>query len=141
LPLARKQFNARLGSLRGIAASGVAISHGVAVFGLDGGEEFRNVPISDQSASTQIISVITGIFNPGGAVVVFFVLSGFVLSKALQSDRATIVSRTLTFYLRRLLRLGPPLWLSVLICDVVFTGLRYPPPQQRNSRATCHACA
>jgi peptidoglycan/LPS O-acetylase OafA/YrhL len=81
-----------LQSLRGIAAIAVMIGHVIA---------FYNQPLWVLDASR--------VFNGRAAVVLFFVLSGFVLTKALQSS--TLEPRALVkFYVRRLARIYPAIW-------------------------------
>jgi peptidoglycan/LPS O-acetylase OafA/YrhL len=83
-----------LQSLRGIAAFTVMIAHSVGYY----------------EAPSWFISA-AWIFNARGAVVVFFVLSGYVLTRSLRNsafDQDAIVR----FYVRRLFRLYPAIWVA-----------------------------
>lgn len=91
-------FDARLESLRGIAALAVAWGHSNYAF-----------LIRDPSASIESTkSVIVDLFSSGAAVVLFFVLSGYVLGLSLQKD-----GNFLRFAIKRLTRIFPALWLGV----------------------------
>src|SRR5579871_4515312 len=65
--------------------------------------------------------------NGQGAVVVFFVLSGFVLTNMLSREPITVQS-TFVFYLRRLFRIYPALWAASLLAlaYVAFLHWRIP---------------
>ena len=92
-----------LQSLRGIAAILVLIHHSVrTVAGANGAEYFGQY-----------------IINPHGAVVVFFVLSGYVLTFSLMRSgfNRLAVSR---FYVKRLFRIYPALWAGVALSLVYF---------------------
>ncbi|WP_201830608.1 acyltransferase family protein [Microvirga zambiensis] len=59
--------------------------------------------------------LMSGIFDPQPAVLVFFVLSGFVLGCQLEAS-APVTSRAyLAYIVRRLLRLIPTMWFSLVI--------------------------
>jgi peptidoglycan/LPS O-acetylase OafA/YrhL len=103
---ARTDRFAFVDALRGIAALAVAVFH------LSGG------------ASKQFFSRLPGWVTAGIewgghlGVVVFFVISGFVMAYSLKEARPTVgfLSR---FLVRRLVRLAPPYWASVLLILVV----------------------
>ena len=95
-----------LQSLRGIAALIVLLRHAVLSY-----------PISN------VANGVTGvILNAHAAVVVFFVLSGFVLSMSLER-RALTASSLAAFYLKRGFRILPPLIL-ITIASIVYTHSR-----------------
>lgn len=93
-------FQPRLESLRGLAALAVALYHSISVFKVHPGDfgAWLYLPFH--------------VLGNGGAVLLFFVLSGYVLSLSLKRSFAT--ARFLTFYTRRLARLGPALFTAVL---------------------------
>lgn len=85
-----------LQSLRGLAALLVVLHHCSFYYDYDAGLK-RGAEIA---------------FNAHGAVVLFFVLSGYVLAKSLLA-RPLDLSRIIEFYVRRLFRIYPALWLSI----------------------------
>jgi peptidoglycan/LPS O-acetylase OafA/YrhL len=86
-----------LQSLRGIAALAVMIGHTV---------NFYDLPKTGFDWAA--------LFNGRASVVLFFVLSGFVLTKALQSSSLDVRSLA-RFYIRRFARIYPAIWaVSVL---------------------------
>jgi peptidoglycan/LPS O-acetylase OafA/YrhL len=95
--MASRQFYPELQSARGVAAITVLIAHSLIFF--ESPDWFRK------------LSLIT---NAHAAVVTFFVLSGFVLSNALQGVGLN-PAKVVAFYLRRLFRIYPGLWASSLI--------------------------
>lgn len=98
-------FDARLESVRGIAALAVAISHGLMVLTPTN----PSPPLLDRAASG------LGFLLPaGGAVVVFFVLSGTVLGLALERD-----NNFSAFAVRRLFRIVPAFWLATIVAFAV----------------------
>ena len=101
-----------LGAVRGIASVMVMLAHSLILY--------RNPDWFQQ---------FTYLFNGRGAVVVFFVLSGFVLTYSLKGrgiDQASVVN----FYVKRLFRLYPAIWaascLSMLY--LIFVHWRVPSP-------------
>ncbi len=114
--LARNQnqaFDQRLESLRGIAALAVVITHSIAVLRIDGQTAFWKLSINEHSPATWLLQLISAAFNAGSAVVLFFVLSGYVLSLAVQ--RLPENHRWTSYAIRRALRLFPPMWISIFI--------------------------
>lgn len=59
-------------------------------------------------------NISENILNAHGAVVIFFVLSGYVLAKSLLS-RDFNVSAVTKFYMRRAFRIYPALWLAIAV--------------------------
>jgi peptidoglycan/LPS O-acetylase OafA/YrhL len=79
---------------------------------------------------TIIAKGITTLLSAGGAVVLFFVLSGYVLSLALQREvKAHQRFSIMRFYFRRIWRLYPALFVSVVLCYCIFNVLRVPIPE------------
>ena len=102
----------QLQSLRGVAALVVLLAH--CAFYYDYSPDVR-----------RIVEIVA---NPHAAVVLFFVLSGFVLTLSLRNKILTRAVLT-EFYLRRLFRLYPALWLACLIAAaylVWFQGVAQP---------------
>jgi peptidoglycan/LPS O-acetylase OafA/YrhL len=103
---ARTDRFAFVDALRGIAALAVAVFH------LSGG------------ASKQFFSRLPGWVTAGIewgghlGVVVFFVISGFVMAYSLKEARPTVAFLS-RFLVRRLVRLAPPYWASILLILIV----------------------
>jgi len=102
----RKSHIIELQSLRGIAASVVLIHHVTYVF---------DIPFS---ARTTIDAAI----NAHAAVVLFFVLSGYVLTASLLGN-ALSLSRVLVFYVRRIFRIYPVLLVATFLALLYATSL------------------
>jgi peptidoglycan/LPS O-acetylase OafA/YrhL len=116
---AQPGFNPRLESLRGIAALGVLATHCFGAFRVDGLTAYWAVPFALQPAGAKVLTVLGSLLNPDGAVVLFFILSGYVLSLSFLRSKA-ILSRQLGPYLvRRLLRLLPAMWFSILFMAIL----------------------
>ena len=97
-----KSFDGRLESLRGVAAFGVAWTHANVVF-------IVSEPINYPGLMLWRDWIFRGV-PAGAAVVLFFVLSGFVLGASLQRDPNVV-----RFAVRRIFRIFPALWLAVAI--------------------------
>jgi peptidoglycan/LPS O-acetylase OafA/YrhL len=63
------------------------------------------------------------LLNAHGAVVLFFVLSGFVLTRSLQGREASI-RLFATFFVRRAFRILPALWAALLLASLYLFALR-----------------
>jgi peptidoglycan/LPS O-acetylase OafA/YrhL len=107
-----QQFNPRIESLRGVAALAVVITHSTAIFRVDGAEAFWTVPIFDRTAGQLLLTPVLWMSNAGAAVVLFFVISGYVLTLSYRGDVGP-------YLFRRAMRLLPPMWLSILIFAAV----------------------
>lgn len=97
-----------LQALRGLAALAVAIGHALDYY----------APPADFAG----FAVASKLFNGRAAVVLFFVLSGFVLTRSLarsRFDAAAIGS----FYVRRLCRIYPAIWVASLLGLAYAVGL------------------
>ena len=88
-------FDPRLESLRGLAALLVCVHHGMSVFA--------------DNARLIVMDALLFAFNSAAAVIFFFVLSGYVLGRALERDGAFV-----PYLARRLFRLLPPFVVVVL---------------------------
>ena len=94
-------FDARLESIRGIAAFSVALTHGSMVFAW--------VETSNDAVAAIVNTVILA-FPAGAAVILFFTLSGYVLGLSLERD-----GQFLPFIVRRFFRIFPALWVAILV--------------------------
>jgi peptidoglycan/LPS O-acetylase OafA/YrhL len=103
-----KYFDPRLEGLRGVASAAVVITHAVAVLKVDGLDAFWVIPISAQTPSSLALLLLTAVFNSYSAVVLFFVLSGLVLS--ISSEKSNLFA----YFSRRAFRLLPPMWASII---------------------------
>ncbi|QIP01726.1 acyltransferase family protein [Bradyrhizobium symbiodeficiens] len=88
------KFEPRLESMRGIAALIVAAHHGMIAF----------------NGHSSVLEWFMWPTNPGSAVFFFFVLSGYVLGRALERD-----SRPFAYLVQRIFRIAPMLIASVLL--------------------------
>lgn len=107
--MAKSEFKPGLETLRGLAALAVAMSHGRCAFVEPGGAQ-------------NVTDLVLGVFQPASAVVVFFVLSGYVLGRSLSGDTDYV-----TFAVRRLLRILPAFVVSVLFAYLVVSSVRIEP--------------
>ena len=72
-------------------------------------------------------------------VTVFFVLSGFVIAYAVRERRFDVAYGS-RFLMRRLLRLGPPYWVSLLLAVAVAPWLPDLHPTTAGSSPTSSTC-
>jgi peptidoglycan/LPS O-acetylase OafA/YrhL len=101
----KQLYLSQLTSLRGVACMLVLIGHVVQVF------HYRD---TSQSTFHGLIStVVSGAFNAEAAVLLFFVLSGCVLSLSLKGASSLGLRSTLAFYIKRIFRIYPLLWFAV----------------------------
>lgn len=107
--MAKSDFKPGLETLRGLAALVVAMSHGRCAF-------------VELDSAGSVADRLLGLFQPASAVVVFFVLSGYVLGRSLLRD-----TNYLAFAVRRLLRILPAFILSVLFAYFVVSSVRIDP--------------
>jgi peptidoglycan/LPS O-acetylase OafA/YrhL len=101
---------AGLQSLRGIAAMIVLIHHSLFYF--------------DTTPAFRFWS--EALFNAHAAVMLFFVLSGFVLARSF-SRRQFDLAAVATFYVRRAFRIVPAMWGAILLAALYFLSLPYLP--------------
>lgn len=95
--------NVELQSLRGIAALIVMLHHGMRTLEPDGWAW----------AASELV------LNSHAAVVIFFVLSGYVLSKSL-IRRGLNQAGITAYYVRRVFRIYPALWFAILLGTIYF---------------------
>jgi peptidoglycan/LPS O-acetylase OafA/YrhL len=101
-------FKPGLESLRGIAALTVAVHHGMSAF-----VETATIP------QRLVREGLMPLFSPNPAVIIFFVLSGYVLGESLERNGDYI-----PFIIRRFFRIIPPFVLSVLFAYVCLSTVR-----------------
>lgn len=114
----------RLQSLRGIAALTVAVGHAFTVM-VNGRIEDARFALR---AGNALLAAGEILIEPNTAVILFYVLSGFVLGETLR--RRTAVSELRHFggfAARRLWRLLPVMWLSILFASAVALLVRHAP--------------
>ncbi|ALJ39515.1 MULTISPECIES: acyltransferase family protein [Azospirillum] len=117
-PPGGKFYSVELESLRGLAAIAVVLAHASAIFSVDGISAYWGMPLGSQSPATLTLSLIGALFNPGTAVVFFFVLSGYVLTRSLADDPLPFG----TYLIRRAFRLFPPMWASILLMSALLAA-------------------
>jgi peptidoglycan/LPS O-acetylase OafA/YrhL len=111
----------RLQSLRGIAALGVAVGHAFLLMS-NGRIEDPHFALRPGSA---LISAGEILIQPNSAVILFYVLSGFVLGESLRRRTAASgLGQLGGFALRRLWRLLPVMWISILFAAPVAMLMR-----------------
>ncbi len=111
----------RLQSLRGIAALCVAVGHAFTVMS-NGRIEDAHFSLRPGNALLAAGEVLV---QPNTSVILFYVLSGFVLGESLRRrTAASAVGHLGAFAVRRLWRLLPVMWLSILFAAAVAVLLR-----------------
>lgn len=104
------EFRPELQSVRGLAAICVALSHCITAVSFDQNSH----------------AMVDALLNAHAAVILFFVLSGYVLTQSMQRSGVSF-SGTLSFYIRRLFRIYPALWLTVAFaCAIMIYGVTRP---------------
>jgi peptidoglycan/LPS O-acetylase OafA/YrhL len=104
-----RKFFANLESLRGLAALSVVVVHCIVAFAL-----------VDQNAGA--VRLVLDIANGRNAVVLFFVLSGFVLSESLAHGRSS-TRPILVFISKRLFRMLPLAYVGLILSAVYLNFL------------------
>lgn len=111
----RRGFRPEIESLRGIAALFVAIAH-CFVIGLNPSvATFAN----GVNAENLINLGVHLIFGESGAVILFFVISGYVLGLQIDSLRGPPRQRLSEYYVRRIFRIVPTMWAIVIAIFVL----------------------
>jgi peptidoglycan/LPS O-acetylase OafA/YrhL len=114
----------RLQSLRGIAALSVAVGHSFTVMS-NGRIEDAHFALRPGNALLAAGEVLV---QPNTAVILFYVLSGLVLGETLRRRNAATELRHLgAFAVRRLWRLFPVMWLSIVFAAIVAVVVRHAP--------------
>src|SRR5688572_21034930 len=81
--ITQDEREARLDALRGIAALSVAVAHSITLFSEEPIYNKIFLDINYESFTAIFFRIIYIIFNADAAVIIFFVLSGYVLTKSL----------------------------------------------------------
>jgi peptidoglycan/LPS O-acetylase OafA/YrhL len=98
-----QRFYPELESLRGLAALVVLLHHTSLMFG-----------VATKEVLWGSYPVIVGVAFPGGAaVILFFLLSGFVLSQTIRSSPKEALQNLPGYVVRRMCRIVPAMWLAV----------------------------
>lgn len=106
-------------SLRGIACLIVVMAHVWSI--LDWPSLFANDPLV-----LSAYQFIGGLFNGSGAVQLFFVLSACVLSVSLSKESTQQALPVKRFYVRRIFRIYPALWVSIVLTLCLWYLIRSP---------------
>jgi peptidoglycan/LPS O-acetylase OafA/YrhL len=107
-------FLNRIESVRGLAALCVAVTHTIGYLAINPG---LGRALFDQSSPRGVaLKIVNGFLNGETAVIVFFVISGVVIGRSLDSRSAGtgIVSDFVPFMIRRVLRLYPAHIVAIL---------------------------
>ncbi|WP_230532587.1 acyltransferase family protein [Microvirga roseola] len=100
-------FSEGLASLRGLAAAIVVVFHALLVFQVDGHNDPHKLLLNIDDGWLTAQHMLIAIFNGHAAVVLFFVLSGTVLTLSLARVKHLKGQEIIAFYIRRALRLIP----------------------------------
>jgi peptidoglycan/LPS O-acetylase OafA/YrhL len=119
----RTSYEPRLESLRGVAALMVALFHigQTKASGITGEPASLIYSSNQESPGWQVLrSIYAWLANGHGAVVLFFVLSGYVLMQSLERSDRPFLRISGPFIVRRFLRLFPPVMFMVCIFWLVY---------------------
>lgn len=105
-------FLQEIESLRGIAALAVVIEHCFWFF-MEARPGFFQVYPGIQHILHWLLHVL---FNGRAAVLLFFIMSGFVLSVQLRKEPLPLLKSWPVFVVRRIVRIMPAMWASVFAC-------------------------
>lgn len=112
--------NKNLDGLRGWAAFVVVIFHAILHYDPSNWQKFAISPMSSFSGWNDWITGLSLIvFNGDTAVVVFFVMSGLVLHESLMRSKEGWIRVSLSFIVKRVLRIYP----AVIVCVLLTAGL------------------
>lgn len=100
-------FSNSLASLRGLAASFVVIYHGFLLLRVNGFDFPQRQALDFSDPYRVIVHALIGFFNGPAAVVLFFVLSGTVLTLSFKRSSGSQLFHLLAYYVRRAFRLYP----------------------------------
>lgn len=104
----------RLDALRGVAALSVAIGHCVTTFSIVKQYDKTYHTLNYDSKTEILLRLMHMVFNADAAVIIFFVLSGYVLSKSLSRIQSGYVNEFFIYVVKRLYRIIPPVLISFL---------------------------
>lgn len=117
-PLKQPRFH-QLDAIRGVAALAVVLSHFSSVMSSD---PVGNIDGLNKALSYFMLSPLGGILTGLPAVLLFFVLSGFALTKMLQGARDTYVA----YAVKRVARIWPPYVLAITVSILFISTLGWP---------------
>jgi peptidoglycan/LPS O-acetylase OafA/YrhL len=101
-------FQPKIESIRGIAALNVAITHSMMVFSINGNGLFWSQSIFQLQSGQEILTrLIIGICNGGLSIIIFFMISGFVLGLSLEREKTLNGQVCLKFLVKRIFRIFP----------------------------------
>ncbi|WP_431822221.1 acyltransferase family protein [Burkholderia sp. F1] len=116
-------FNDRLEALRGIAALWVALGHSFIWLSIDTESAIWAKKVFDiHGAQAMLARSVIAVFSGVAAVDIFFVLSGFVLCRSLVNQSPS-VPNYFGFVVKRLFRIFPAFWISLIIVFLYLTLL------------------
>ncbi|WP_142850975.1 acyltransferase [Telmatospirillum sp. J64-1] len=122
-----RQHITQLDSVRGLAALAVAFSHCLLVFSIGDSRTYWLETLTlETNSQVWLFRIINAAFNDTAAVILFFVLSGFVLTLSLR-EKEQGLRHYLGFAVQRLLRLWPAMAVSVVLTYAVITLFHFPP--------------
>ncbi|SAL72988.1 acyltransferase [Caballeronia peredens] len=118
-------FIVRLEALRGVAALWVAVGHSMIWLVIGSEPAIWSKSLFDvHGVQANIARAIITVFSGASAVDIFFVLSGFVLARALRGFRLS-ADGYVRFAVKRLFRIIPAFWASLLLV-VLYLSVAYP---------------
>ncbi|WP_394779257.1 acyltransferase family protein [Undibacterium sp.] len=121
-PHTKTSFLPELESLRGLAAFAVVVEHSYLYMNEPAAGLFQH-----STGSYPLLHwLIHVLFNGRAAVVLFFVLSGFVLKLQLDKISGGPVEKYSSYFVRRIFRIVPTMWVSVFIAYAVAYYTRAP---------------
>jgi peptidoglycan/LPS O-acetylase OafA/YrhL len=116
-------FYPRVEALRGIAALLVAGMHAAQAEWHPGRRLLYQPPHSADPVWEALASAAGYVLNGHGAVILFFVISGFVLSLSLERGPAALLPSGRRFFVARLFRLYPAVFVTVMIFVLIYYTL------------------
>lgn len=118
-PPVKGGFLGRVESVRGLAALAVAVGHTISYLAANEG---GGLGLLDQPTVRAVgLKLINGLFNGETAVIIFFVISGVVIGRSLDSRRGSAGGDFIPFMIRRVLRLYP----AHIVATLAIIGLAW----------------
>lgn len=113
------RFSAELSGLRGFAALGVVVYHAFTMIPFGGFQSPDELPIDISNGELLVQQAFISLFNGRGFVILFFVLSGCVLSLSMQKHDQFRLRSIAAYWIKRGFRLYPLLILSATIAALL----------------------
>ncbi len=123
IPRPISRFNPRLESLRGVAALCVLCSHCFGLLLVGGLKAYYLVPFLRQPPGAKVLTILCSLLNPEGAVVLFFLLSGYVLTLSFLRSPDSLPRQFVPYVVKRAFRLFPAMWVSILAIAAIRLAL------------------